>query len=129
MQSDKNEIYKITAERTGELAELYKNVGDFIFKALADQMRRPQSIIIKLKGLGYWYLRKSRMDAVADQRIPYKHDAELQSIFKERLKEYNKYIEIRNEIRRKRDERIKDLGFDNREDESQEASKDNLEEH
>ena len=117
MQSDNNEIYKITSQRTGQSQELYKDLGNFVFKALADGMKKPKSIILKLKGLGYWYLRKSRMEVAVKMetreplptgiehidniaRTGYENRLEMKDHFRDRLVDYEKYIEVRNNVRR-----------------------------
>jgi hypothetical protein len=132
MQSDNNQLYKITAERTKKSEATYKDVGNFIFKALSVNMRKPKSLILKLKGVGFWYLRRQRMEIHVDRTNPdltaveYEEKEALKDIFKERLKEYDQYIKERNEIR---DARFKAQSLDRPvkgEDESKESSQDNL---
>jgi len=82
-------------------------------------MRRPQTLIIKLRGIGTWHLRRMRMRAMVeifppdfekkpeDFNTPYnllKHEnkIEIYNIFKQRLLDYEKYIEIRDAVRKTR---------------------------
>src|SRR5437868_3569684 len=118
MQSDHNEIYRLTAERTGKSEQVYKDIGNMVFASLNASFRRPKSLIIKLKGVGMWYLRKKRMDIVmkhypvGDREPPeskfslfkYENKVEVQNLFAERLKEYDEFIELRNETKDKRRE-------------------------
>lgn len=114
MQSDYKEIYKLTAQRTGVPEQLYKDLGNFVFADLYGFFKRPSHLIIKLKGVGSWHLRRKRMKIVLehfpieDRQVPtspleifkYENKKEIQAIFAERLKEYDKYIEIRDEVRK-----------------------------
>ena len=126
MQSDWNEIYKLTSQRTGKSTERYKEVGNFIFKSLYTNVRRPKSLIIKLKGVGTWYLRRSRMDTAVNMFPPdfdkkpsetdfhlkvlkYENKIEIYNLFLERLKEYDSYISEKQQIRKKRNETQKPI--------------------
>lgn len=121
MQSDDKIIYDITSKRTGKPTQIYKDVGTYIFSSLYEKLRKPKSLIIKLKGVGSWYLRKKRMETLMsyypddyDKKeidteimsplsiITYENKKELFLLFKERLAEYERYIALRNEIRQER---------------------------
>lgn len=118
MQSSWKEIYKKTAERTGKSEQDYKQIGNFVFHGLYTALRRPKNLIVKLKGVGFWYLRKRRVDytltRVPDpdkddfktelERTLYQNRIELYEILLERSKDYEKYIEVKKEIRKKRNE-------------------------
>lgn len=85
-------------------------------------MRNPTSLILKLRGVGAWHLRKKRMDLVVREypdrglvRTREEFDTESgweeylekhnqYKIFQERLVEYDKYLEIKKEINAKRRE-------------------------
>ncbi len=116
MQSNTKEIYKLTAERTGGEEQTYKDIGNFVFTALYRQLRRPNSLIIRLRGIGYWYLRRLRMQAMVDlfppnyelTREDFKEDyeylkienkREVYEIFQKRLVDYAEYIKEKKEIR------------------------------
>ena len=116
MQSDPKQIYKLTAERTGKEEQLYKDLGTFVFASLYSKLRRPKSLITKLKGVGTWYMRRRRMQLLVEKFPPnydltpedfesplgflaQENKREIFEIFKERLKEYDKYIEERDKVR------------------------------
>ena len=115
MQSDHKEIYRLTAKRTDKAEQTYKDLGNFVFASLAANLRKPKSLIIKLKGVGSWYLRKRRMVVAVAQREPYidrkqfdtedqlrewLEKKEIYNIFKARLKDYDEYIKNRDEVRK-----------------------------
>jgi hypothetical protein len=122
MQSSHLDIYKQVAEKTGKSEQMYKDIGSFIFKETSRMLKSPSSLILKLKGVGTWHLRKKRMEIVVNEWTDrsevkareefvsdgaYNHYMEkhLRYInFQERLKEYEKYIEIKRQIRLKRNE-------------------------
>lgn len=121
MQSNHLQLYKLTAEREGKSEQIYKDIGNTVFQELNGMLRRPKSLIIKLKGVGHWFLRKSRMEIVLehypiegnkkpDELSPqasifkYENKEEIQNIFKERLKDYEVFLKIKKEIRLKRNE-------------------------
>lgn len=121
MQSDWKEIYKLTSERTQESEQKYKDIGNFVFARLYSHLRRPTYLIVKLKGVGTWHLRRRRMQIIIDEYPPkydpkfdleptdifskleilkYENRKEIYELFTERLKEYEEYIQIRNAIRK-----------------------------
>lgn len=121
MQSDDKSIYDLTSKRTGKSTQLYKDVGTFVFSSLYEKLRKPKSLIIKLKGVGTWYLRKKRMETLMsyypedyDKKevdveimsplsiLNYENKREMFLLFKDRLAEYDRYITLRNEIRQER---------------------------
>lgn len=121
MQSDHKEIYKLTAERTGKDQQIYKDLGNMVFATLYSNLRRPKSLIIKLQGVGTWYLRRMRMQAMLelfppdysktreDFSSPYafidhENKIEIFEILRNRLKEYEEYIQLKREIAKKRRE-------------------------
>ena len=120
MQLNHLDIYKIVTEGKEEDEQLYKDIGSFIFKETSEKLKNPNSLILKLKGIGTWYLRKKRMEIVVNEwshraeiktedefeseylylKYKQKHDQYIN--FKERLKEYDEYIKLRDEIREQR---------------------------
>lgn len=101
---------------------MYKDIGTFIFKETSHLLKEPTSLILKLKGVGSWHLRKKRMEIVVNEwtdrsevktREDFTSDSayetylekHLQYInFQQRLLEYDKYLEIKHQIRKKRNE-------------------------
>lgn len=121
MQSDWKEVYRLTSKRTEKSEQMYKDIGNFIFNKLYTELRRPKSLIIKLKGIGFWYLRKKRIQAIVDiyppnfdkkpedfnhplELLKHENKVEIYNIFKERLKEYEEYIIDRDKVRKIRHE-------------------------
>lgn len=118
MQSDHKEVYKLTSKRTGVNEQIYKDIGNFVFTELNSMLRKPNSLIIKLKGVGSWYLRRNRMQIVVDEYADgivdqftspetlqlFADRRERYEMFLERLKEYEEYVSIRKDIKRKRNE-------------------------
>ena len=120
MQSDHKQVYKFTAQRTGRNEQMYKDLGNFVFTEVLSHMKKPTCLIIKLKGIGTWWLRKKRMEIILgewDERAKvktrdqfesdnafntYLEEHEMVKIFEDRLKEYEEYIEIRNRLRKER---------------------------
>lgn len=135
MQSNHLDIYKMVSADTGVNEELYKDIGSFIFKETARMLREPDSLILKLKGVGSWHLRKKRMEIVVHEwtdrsavktREDFTSDASFKEYqekhkryvnFQKRLEEYERYLEIKSEIRLKRNENQVLLEPNNGEDE------------
>lgn len=122
MQSDYKQIYKELSQETSVSEQLYKDLGNFIFQETYNMLRSPTSLIIKLKGIGNWHLRKKRMDIVVSEypdrglvktRDEFESDLSFQEyldkkkqydIFVARLKEYDEYLKMKKEIRAIRNE-------------------------
>lgn len=118
MQSNHLDIYKMVASDTGKSPDLYKDIGSFIFRETARMLKEPSSLILKLKGVGSWHLRKRRLEIFVNSFTEPTHDrfTAQQTIlewdekrkryknFLERLKEYDKYLEIKKEVRLIRNE-------------------------
>ena len=119
MQSDYKEIYKLTAKRTSKNEVLYKDIGNFVFTELYNMLRKPNSLIIKLKGIGFWFLRRKRLAGViklypADYEkkqedfsseygfLKNENKKEIHALFMERLKDYEEYAEEKRKIRTER---------------------------
>ena len=123
------------AEENGGNEQLYKDIGSFVFKETASMIKNPESLILKLKGIGSWHLRKKRMEIVVNEwtdrakiktredfssEVAYMNylDKHTQYMnFKERLEEYDRYLQLKQEIRKKRHETQILLEPDNGEDE------------
>lgn len=122
MQSDHKEIYRLTSARTQVPVETYKLVGTFVQKAIYDTLRDPPKLIIKIKGLGRYYLRRKRMKITIDMYPPHYHEGKtpefdteraflnyldrkkIFDLFSSRLKDYDTYIEKRDRIKKLRAE-------------------------
>lgn len=121
MQSDWKQLYKLTAERTGKSEQVYKDIGNCVFKKLSDTLKRPPTLITKLKGIGTWYLRRQRMKLVVESSffnyqkefvegeyflstIAKENRREMYDVFVNRLKDYERYTELRKQVREIRNE-------------------------
>lgn len=140
MQTDYKQIYHELSEVTGKSEQMYKDIGSFIFQETARMMKNPESLIIKLKGVGSWHLRKKRMDIVVNEFTDYsepKSRTDFESdniyenymekhnrfhIFKKMLAEYDKYLTLKQEINKKRRETQVLLEPNNGEDSSSKSS-------
>lgn len=121
MQTDYKQIYKMAADKHGMPEQLYKDLGNFVFAELYAKLRKPPTLIMKLRGIGQWHLRRKRMKAILEifpldheryekeefskyTLFKYENKKEIHEIFKKRLEDYDRYIELRDEIRKKRHE-------------------------
>ena len=120
MQTNHQDIYAMLVLEKGGNEQMYKDIGSFIFKETSQMLKNPTSLILKLKGLGSWHLRKKRMEIVVNEwtdrgqvktREDFTSDFSFNTYlekhlrflnFQERLKEYDKYLAIKQEIRKKR---------------------------
>lgn len=120
MQTNHLDIYKMLALEKGKNEQTYKDIGSFIFKETAKMLKEPTSLILKLKGIGSWHLRKKRMEIVVNEwedrsikrdRSEFPSDdaysiwleKHLRYInFQQRLLEYDRYLSIKKQIREKR---------------------------
>lgn len=135
MQTNHLDIYKQVAEKTGKSEQMYKDLGSFIFGETANMMKDPTSLILKLKGIGSWHLRKKRLEIVVNEwtdraKVKTREDFTADSsyseylekhmqyvIFQERLKDYDEYLKLKQEVKTKRHETQALLEPDNEEDE------------
>lgn len=118
MQTDHKQIVKMTAERTGKNEQMYRDISSFVFTEVQHLLKKPKSLILKLKGVGSWHLRKRRMEIVVDEYkeplvdeftslqslLEFKERRDRYEMFKERLKDYEEYLAIKKQVRLKRNE-------------------------
>jgi hypothetical protein len=133
MQTDHKELYTLTGLRTGNDEQIYKDIGIFMFNKLSKTLRRPNKLIIKLKGVGTWYLRKKRMEEALKwfpedfdktekefeterEVLRFENKKEVYRIFVDRLEDYKNYLAVRDSIRKIRYETQTLLEPINRED-------------
>lgn len=120
MQTNHLDIYKTLSKETGDSEQMYKDIGSFVFRETAQMLKEPTSLILKLKGVGSWHLRKKRLDIVINEwtergkvrtRSEFPSDLaygiylekHLQYLnFQQRLLEYDKYLLLKKQIREKR---------------------------
>lgn len=61
MQALLNHIYKSVSIRSGKDYDLVKSVGDAVFKSLLYNIKHPSSLILKVKGIGSFYMRHKKL--------------------------------------------------------------------
>lgn len=88
MQADIKSICKKISEDKDISYDLIKAVGDSFFKYTGNILKNPPNLIINLKGIGKWYLRKQQME----RKIEYLEDFYKfsENIYSE---DFGKYIE------------------------------------
>lgn len=62
MQTTSKELYKEVASTTNKDIKLIKSIGDTIFIATSNFFKYPPTLIGKLKGIGFWYMRRKMLD-------------------------------------------------------------------
>ena len=112
MQATSNEIYSAVSLLTGVDQELVKAVGDTVFSSISSHMRQPTSLILKIKGLGSFILRKKKIVQEVERidrkiafpyRVKFETDEEAlerKRLLMERLEEYERYFEKRAFIKK-----------------------------
>lgn len=70
MQADIKTICKKISKEKNIEYDLLKAVGDTVFKEIKEVLNNPPNLIIGVKGLGRWYLRKQQME----RKIEYLED-------------------------------------------------------
>lgn len=124
MQTELKSIYKELSEGDPDKELLYKKVGDFVFESTQKKLKEFDSLVVKLPGIGIWFLRKSRLELVTDvwtdrSELPLREDFESDitfnnhlekhlrfSKFKSRLEDYKIFIEKKKKIKSIRRELI-----------------------
>lgn len=82
MQATSKELYKNVASSSGKDLSLIKSVGDAVFYKLFLFFRNPDSLICKLKGVGFWYMRKKNLNDYVKKHANY-YSKEEERIFKD----------------------------------------------
>lgn len=100
MQIKGDQLYKFTSEATGKDSELYKSIGDIIFKQIYNDMKKPKNLVMKVKHLGQFIVRHSKIIILYRVLIKDKWDYEneMNNDFEENEKFYSDYLERRKEF-------------------------------
>ncbi len=61
MQALLNHIYKSVSTKSNKDYDLVKSVGDAVFKSLLHNIKHPSSLILKVKGIGSFYMRHKKL--------------------------------------------------------------------
>lgn len=117
MQATSKELYANVVSNTGKDPALIKSIGDAVFYRLFTFFKYPESLICKLKGVGFWYMRKKKLNeyihrwdsyymmepppAYEDlkQMREYENNRRQFNILIERQKQYELYLKKKLEIR------------------------------
>lgn len=121
MQANIKSIIKDVAKKENMDADLLQAVASTVFKELRLNQEKPKSLIIKLKGIGSWFLRKQQMerklafleeyyhysehntpDDKSEKTAKYWENKEIKEVLEERLKDYDRYLSGKNEVKRQR---------------------------
>ena len=115
MQTRINTIYERASEKNDLDYDLVKNIGDSIFMEWQKAMKDPPSVVIKVRGFGYFFLRKRVMQQEMEKiegrfdgsKTPYPIESlESRWNFLNKLKlrweEYKTYLESKDKIRKER---------------------------
>lgn len=117
MQTEQYELYRRVSEKHDIDYEKVKAVGLCVFKELYRQLHDPEKLIIKLKGVGYWYLRRQRMIMYNEVNPPnelfknsedevkraiYADAIRLRNILIARLEDYEKYLLVKETVNSER---------------------------
>lgn len=121
MQWESKDIYKKVASDTGRDEAFVKALGDFVQKKLVEELKQPRKLILSLKGIGRWFLRKKRMQDAYDKFVKLNPDDYIVdtgengkerrmiwernlAILKARLEDYIPFLERKQEVKQKKDE-------------------------
>lgn len=118
MQSNIKTICKSLAKDKNLNEDLLKAVASSVFKELHDVQNLPPNLIIKLKGVGSWFLRKQQMERkIAFLEEEYKYSTEppptemvgkywenkaIKELLEKRLEDYKTYLEQKSNMRQRR---------------------------
>lgn len=120
MQFESKDIYRAVANKTGEDLEYIEAVGNYIQKRLVEELKNPKKLILSVKGIGRWFLRKKRLQAGYERLLDidmskYEEDTphnknkkeviqKIIGIMKDRLDEYKLFLEKKSLVRQKKNE-------------------------
>lgn len=121
MQWESKDIYKKVAQDTGRDETFIKVLGDFVQQKLVEELKQPRKLIISLKGIGRWFLRKKRMQDAYDKFVVLNPDDYIVdtgesgkerkmiwernlAILKARLDDYIPFLEKKVQVKTKKDE-------------------------
>lgn len=62
MQKVIKTVYKEVSISLEKPVEVIKSVGDKVFESLLKNFKKPPSLILKIRGLGYFYMRKNKLE-------------------------------------------------------------------
>lgn len=108
MQYTSVELYNDTSIKNDIPLHKVKFVGDIVFNAINKNLNHPEAIILKIKNIGKFYMRKNKLDSEIGYLEGLSERDEKQNkklaILKERLVDYNEYLEEKKKIKKIRHE-------------------------
>ena len=119
MQRVINDVYKTVSEDVNKSYDLVKSVGDSVFANLLANIKKPEKLILKVRGLGSFYLRKAKLAsyiesyrrfytdptyertqlAIAESLETYENKQKQYQNFCERMEDYERYVAKKKDIR------------------------------
>lgn len=104
MQYNSKEIYKEVSEENNISLASVKVVGDTVFLNINKRMKSPSSIILRIKGLGFFFLRNLKMQKFLEyeKNKGESGDKELINILEARVEDYKRYLEKKKQIKQYR---------------------------
>lgn len=111
MQYTSVELYNETSIKNDIPLHKVKFVGDIVFSALNSQLNKPEAIILKIKNIGKFYMRKNKLDGeigflrefIKKEGTDAKYTEKLNNLV-ERQVEYEEYLEEKKKIKKIRHE-------------------------
>jgi hypothetical protein len=121
MQWESNDVYNKVAKDTGKDEAFIKALGNFVQKKLVEELKQPRKLIISVKGIGRWFLRRKRMQDAYDKFVVLNPDDYIVDtgengkerkmiwernlkVLKERLDDYIPFLERKQEVKIKKNE-------------------------
>lgn len=121
MQWESNHIYAKVAKDTGKDEAFIKALGNFVQKKLVDELKQPRKLIISVKGIGRWFLRRKRMQDAYDKFVNLNPDDYIVdtgengkerkmiwernlAILKARLEDYISFLDRKQKVKIKKNE-------------------------
>lgn len=104
MQYTSKEIYKEVSEENNIPLNKVKLIGDIVFDELSKKIKSPNKIIIKIKGLGSFFLRKRKLENFIQSENTKGEltDFKLVETLEARLKEYEIYVQKKQKMQKLR---------------------------
>lgn len=113
MQYTSVELYNETSIKNDIPLHKVKFVGDIVFNAINKNINEPEAIILKIKNIGKFYMRKNKLDGEIGyiKTLLEKEDLENREKYSKRLlilqkrqEEYDEYLEEKKKIKKIRHE-------------------------
>lgn len=117
MQTIIAKIYNEVALENELDLNIVKSIGDTCFQNLLKNFKKPPSLILKMRGLGYFYMRKNKLNEfvnrldnseerykkeeflIYETPVFIEHRKELKKVLLDRQVEYQKFIEKKQIIK------------------------------